>query len=562
MDEQQTWYGSDVLLDQLARSGCDYIAMNPGATLRGLHDSLVNPVGPAPRMIVTLHEEIAVAIAHGYQKAAGRPMAVGLHDTVGLLHASMALFNAWVDRAPLLALVGTGPLDAAARRPWIDWVHTVTDQTALVREHAVLTDQPLSLDAAVASYGRAWRRLGLAPSGPAVLGIDVLLQEAVAEGPVEAVDPFKTTAVGPDPQAVTALTAAFESAAAPVLVVDRPLTEPAVLALLELSDRIGAGLIDLGGGSVVPVGRCNDVTESARDALAVADLVVSVDVRDPAWALGPVDLESRQAGAQGESVTTFHVGVVELTDRGWMATESPDGADHHVVGDPALVLEAVLDRIPSGSRAPHPAMRRSGEDHGAVPRDPPGLLHPQTVSATLRRELHGKSWTLAAGAMGGWARRGLRWQEPRQFLGRSGGEGLGYALGATIGAGLAMKGSGHIVMGLQGDGDLLYTPQALWTAAHHDIPVLIVIDNNGTYFRDELHQRAMARSRGRDEGRVGPGLVFEDPSLDFVGLARSQGIEAHGPVTTKDALSAALRAGIDAVSRGEPAVIDARTCRP
>ena len=105
-----------------------------------------------PQIVLCLHEETAVAIAHGYAKVAGRPMAAAVHANVGLMHATMAVFNAWCDRVPLLLLGATGPVDAAERRPWIDWIHTALDQGALIRDYTKWDDQPASPVAAAKQY--------------------------------------------------------------------------------------------------------------------------------------------------------------------------------------------------------------------------------------------------------------------------------------------------------------------------------------------------------------------------------------------------------------------------
>ena len=119
-------YFSDLVVAFFDQHGIDYVAFNPGASFRGIHDSLVcaDNAAIAPAIVMACHEEIAVAIAHGYFKASGRHMAVLIHANVGLLHASMAIFNAWCDRVPLLLIGGNGPIDASKRRPWIDWIHT------------------------------------------------------------------------------------------------------------------------------------------------------------------------------------------------------------------------------------------------------------------------------------------------------------------------------------------------------------------------------------------------------------------------------------------------------
>src|ERR1700674_742760 len=160
-------YGSDVVAETLRALALPYIALVPGASFRGLHDSLVNYLGNRdPQMLLCLHEEHAVAIAHGYAKVTGQPLAVGIHSNVGLMHATMAIYNAWCDRVPMLIIGATGPVDAARRRPWIDWIHTSTDQGALIRAYSKWDDQPASVEAALNSLARAYSITREAPSAP------------------------------------------------------------------------------------------------------------------------------------------------------------------------------------------------------------------------------------------------------------------------------------------------------------------------------------------------------------------------------------------------------------
>ena len=141
--EQKELWGSDAIAAMLRALDIPYLALNPGASYRGLHDSIVNYLGnERPQMLLCLHEESAVAIAHGYAKASGRMMGAVLHSNVGLMHGTMAIFNAWCDRVPMLILGATGPWDAAQRRPWIDWIHTASDQGALVRDYTKWDNQP------------------------------------------------------------------------------------------------------------------------------------------------------------------------------------------------------------------------------------------------------------------------------------------------------------------------------------------------------------------------------------------------------------------------------------
>src|SRR6187401_2223610 len=182
-------FGSDVVADTLRALQIPYIALNPGASYRGLHDSIVNFLGnETPQMLLCLHEESAVAIAHGYAKVTGRAMAAALHSNVGLMHATMAVFNAWCDRMPVLLLGATGPVDAAKRRPWIDWIHTARDQGALIRSYTKWDDQPASPAAAREALMRAWFLSHAAPMGPVYVNLDAEMQEAKLSEPLAPIE--------------------------------------------------------------------------------------------------------------------------------------------------------------------------------------------------------------------------------------------------------------------------------------------------------------------------------------------------------------------------------------
>src|SRR5438093_4753666 len=182
-------FGSDVVAATLGALGIPYVALNPGSSYRGLHDSLVNFLGnTAPQMLLCLHEEHAVAIAHGYAKVTGRPLAVVVHANVGLMHATMAIFNAWCDRRPVLVLGATGPVDAAKRRPWIDWIHTARDQGALVRPYVKWDDQPTSPAATREALLRAAWHAQSAPRGPVYVNLDAEMQEAPRDSPLPPID--------------------------------------------------------------------------------------------------------------------------------------------------------------------------------------------------------------------------------------------------------------------------------------------------------------------------------------------------------------------------------------
>jgi benzoylformate decarboxylase/acetolactate synthase-1/2/3 large subunit len=425
----------------------------------------------------------------------------------------------------------------------------------------VLTEQPLSPAGAVGSIDRGWRRMHLDPSGPVVIAVDVALQELAVPTPSPRPEVrLRRTRVAPDPASVEELVRLFEGSTRPLLVVDRPLDEDAKRSVLVLAQRVGAVVVDLNGGNI-PHLHPNAANTGLDAALAAADLVVCLDVRDPGLALGTTDLETRRTGSGTRTAQLVAVGPGPLAGRAWMQPDS-DVADLQVVGDVTLVLDALVDAVPAQVREPDAAFDAARSRRPVEREVGPGRLHPRLVAQRLAEHLRPTDWTLAAGNLGGWAPRELAPDRTYRSLGRSGGEGLGYAAGATIGAALAVRGSGHVVVGLQGDGDLLYTPQALWSAAHHDVPVLFILDDNGTYYRDELHQVAVSRLRGRDPSQVGPGLHLDGPEVDHVGLARSFGMTADGPVSDQEGLDLALGRAVAAVRAGEPVLVDVRTGRP
>src|SRR6201984_2691877 len=206
-------FGSDVIAEALRSLDIPYIALTPGASYRGLHDSIVNYLGNSkPQMLLCLHEEAAVAIAHGYAKVTGKAMVTAVHSNVGLMHATMAMFNAWCDRMPVVVLGATGPVDAMKRRPWIDWIHTARDQGALVREYTKWDDQPSSPGAAREAILRATWIANTAPCGPVYINFDAELQEAKVAEPLAPIDVARYM-----PQVATAAPAELTRQAAEIL---------------------------------------------------------------------------------------------------------------------------------------------------------------------------------------------------------------------------------------------------------------------------------------------------------------------------------------------------------
>lgn len=568
-----TTYGSDLAITQLRSLGIEHIALNPGASTRGLHESLVH--AGQPEIILALHEEIAVAIAHGYYKAAGRPMAVLLHDLVGLQHATMAIFNAWIDRVPILLVGGTGPTDASHRRPWIDWIHSPRWQSAAVREIVKWDDQPASVPALLDSLAHAFQIATTPPQGPTYVAVDALLQEAVTNGETSRTLPTRTPLAAPRDD-LEHLADLLVGAEFPVFIAD--LTggsEIAYLALIELADAVGAATIDLGGRHNFPNTHWADLSDQRREVLATADLVCCFDVRDITWAITEIDLETRASRRLVKPMATvISVGLGDLLTSGFLDREPPGAVDISITAETEVVLPLLVELAraqPSQARERRIVeLQRRSANTRAVAADrarresESGAITAAVVARELWDLLRDREWLLANGTLSGWARRIWCWDRFGCYLGDSGGAGVGYGAGASIGAALAVSGNRDaVVVDLQADGDLLYTASALWTAAHQRLPLLVVTQNNGTYGKDRLHQAAVSRLRNRGSERHIPiGIDIDDPPINLAMLASAQGLEGIGPIDSVDALRPALERALTAVADGRPALVDVVFDRP
>ncbi len=577
-----TAYGSDLVVDLLRAVGIPHVALNPGATYRGLHDSLVNHGKGDPELILTLHEEIAVALAHGYAKAKGAPMAAIVHDIVGLQHASMAIFNAFCDRAPVLVLGATGPMDTARRRPWIDWIHTALVQGTQVRDYVKLDDQPASVAAIPEAFLRAWRVARTEPLGPVYLCLDAGLQEEALERPVPGPDVGRFQPAPPphaDPRALDEAAARLVEARFPLIVVESLGRHPEAIPVLgRLAERLAAPLVDLAseseGRPSVPSAHPLDMTGAHAEVVADADVVLALDVTNFLGALGQVDRATRAVRLLNEAARVIAISLDDYAIRSWAHTyQSLVPVDLPIAADAGRVLPALLaaveDRLKRDARAAerrqraeriaarHATLRAEWQATAKLER---GLspLAPSAFAAAIWDVLRDEDWALANGTAKGWARRLWDWQ-PERTYGGSGGAGLGYGLPAALGVTLAHRGSNRICVNLQSDGDLLYVPSALYTAAHHRLPLLTVMFNNRTYGNDEEHQEAVAKVRGRPVENKVVGIRIDDPAPDFARLAQGFGVHAEGPIETADAVGPALRRALRVVKDGRPALLDVLT---
>lgn len=557
IDDVMGW-GSDVPAAMLRHLGIPFIALTPGASYRGLHDSLVNHLGnERPEMILCLHEEHAVAIAHGYAKVTGRAMAVALHSNVGLMHGTMALFNAFADRAPMLVLGATGPMDATERRPWIDWLHTAQDQAALVRNFLKWDDQPASPAATPEAMTRGWKIANTAPCGPVYINLDASDQEMPLPAPVPLPDLLRHAPLpdaAPDAGSLSAATEVLALSQSPVILFGRGArNERAMKARIALAERLGAPMLsDLKTGAMVPSDYplhagppFNKLSAPARAALQGADVILS---------LGWVDLGGLLKQAFPDSMpraTIIHAGLDHQLHSGWNQEHfSLPPVDIELACSADAMTSALLDSLPAAVR-PRPVMppvKQPAEGDGTV-------LTNRDVARALKKAADDQPITFAAMARG-WPVDILPHRHPLDYLGKDGGGGIGSGPGLTIGSALALRGSGRLVVGSLGDGDTLMSINALWTAAKYQIPALFIVANNRSYFNDELHQENVALRRGRNPANAWVGQRLDNPAPDIAALARAQGVAAIGPIRDIGALEAAMSEAVETVRAGLPFLLD------
>jgi len=565
-------FGSDLIVDLLVQNGIEHVALNPGASFRGLHDSLVQRPD-APTMILCTHEKVAVNLAHGYAKACGRPMAAILHNVVGLLHGSLGLFYAYTDRTPVLVLGGSGPMDTTRRRPEIDWRHTANVQGTAVRDFTKWDDQPASVGAFAEAIHRARQIATTEPAGPTYVAVDADLQEVKLVDEIELPAPERlgiASAIAGDPEALDRVAQALVSAERPVLLCGYAGRDPGAFEQIpRLAELVTAGIVDTGARLNAPNRHPLNVTGSA--AIEEADLVVALDMKDMSkwiWRGDPIARTAELRIAPDSKVVD--IGFGDLHASAWIHHQGPlQELDMSILADTRLALPALIDRcqaivhhdVPNADRSVwrtrlkelhdgmHSAWRRTAASRASeVPIAPPHLV------AEVWKAISDLDWVLTAGTAG-WADR--LWDMNRPY--RHPGVSLGTAtqIGMSLGVALAHRGTGRLVVDLQPDGDLLYDPGALWTAASHDLPMLVVMFNNRAYYNDWNHQIDVANQRARPLDRVDLGVGIGEPDPDYATLARSFGWYADGPITEPGEIEAAVRAAAAVVlEQGRPALVD------
>jgi thiamine pyrophosphate-dependent acetolactate synthase large subunit-like protein len=556
--EQKEIWGSDAIAAMLRALDIPYLALTPGASYRGLHDSIVNYLGNTrPQMLLCLHEESAVAIAQGYVKTSGTMMGAVVHSNVGLMHASMAIFNAWCDRMPVLVLGATGPWDAAKRRPWIDWIHTASDQGALVRDYTKWDNQPASVPAAYEAILRAAQIANTAPRGPTYVNLDAALQEAKIGALPPLPDVKRHRA--PDPvlpaaHLVEAAAKLLSGAKHPVILAGRALrSESGWKQRVALAEKLQARVLtDIKLGAAFPTDHplhaappATFLSPDTAKLLREADVVLALDWIDPAGVL-------KQAwGAEPVGAKVIQVSPDAHLHRGWsMDYQGLPPVDLYMMCEPEAAVAVLLDAVKA-----RPAALASKP--APLPDPAPDAVSIRTLADALNAATKGMDVCITRLPLG-WNGAYRHFRHPLDYIGSEGGGGVGAGPGITVGAALALKGSGRLAVAIMGDGDFLMGATALWTATHYGIPCLILIANNRSFFNDELHQERVAKERSRPVENRWIGQRISGPDIDLAMMARAQGAEGIGPITKAAELRPAIEKGIQAVRGGTVCVVDVR----
>ena len=575
--------GSDFMAEVIKSLGFEYVAANPGSSFRGLHESLINFNGSPnkdPELLTCMHEESSVAMAHGYAKIEGKPMMVMAHGTVGLQHASMAIYNAYADRVPVYILLGNIQ-DENWRRSDVEWAHSVQDAASMVRDYTKWDDAPASLTHFAESAVRAYKIAMTPPMEPVVIVADAVMQEEPVpesdRGHLRIPKLSLSTPPAGDSGAVAEAAKMLVAAENPVIVAGRLARTPAGLkSLIELAELLQAPVQDrrfrmnfptrhplFGGGSV-----------------AEADVILALEVPD-LWnathSMTPVNkfgMETKPTTKAGSKLIHIFAGDL-FAKSNYQDFGRYTEVDLSIAADAEATLPSLIEACRKLVTAER---KRAFEDRGkklgevavkARQRDLDAAafgfdaspISTARVSAELWNQLKNEDWSLVSDVtfFSYWPLRLWDFTKHYQYIGGHGAYGVGYQAPASVGAALANRKHGRISVNIQCDGDLNYAPGVLWTATHHKIPLLNIMHNNRAYHQERMYVQDMAARAQRGIDRADIGTAITNPNIDYATMAKAYGMYSAGPISDPKDLGPAIKAAIQVVKRGEPALIDVIT---
>lgn len=560
--------GSDYMIDVLRKTGIDHVVFVPGDTFKGLHESLINyGMLTEPKMAYSAvnHEEAAVAFCHGYAKVEGKPAACFVHATVGLQHASMALYNAWADRAPVFCIVGAR-IYSAERGRYVDWAHSVFDGPSLVRDFTKWDNTPLTLEDFGNAAVRAYKFAMTPPYGPVLLQVDMTLQENPMPNDTPPPIPFLPHSTPPagDAAAVDEVARMLVAAENPVIAADRAARSPQGLALMiELAEALQCAVVDSQARFNFPWRHPLNQTSRQDAAVAQADLVLGLEMTDFHGIIGRLPKSVKRLSITSEDLyMKSNYGDYQHFADVDMAVEADAEATL-----PALI-EAVRRRTPQTRKSAFEARgKKLAEAHQAAlqaSREAAAVGWDEQPISVVRlcQELYGQikdeDWALVNGTIfqSLWPQKLWHADKHYQYIGDAGAYGLGYLPGAALGAATAHAKHGRLAVAIGGDGDFMFSPSVMWAAAHNRIPILYIIHNNKAYFNEIMAVQRIANRRSRGISRTGIGNVLTEPEVDYALLAKSMGVAGFGPITDPRELAPVLKQAVAMVKNGEPVLVD------
>jgi acetolactate synthase I/II/III large subunit len=574
--------GSDFMVDVMKSLDIDYIASCPGSTFRGIHESIINyGDNKKPEFITTLHEDTAAAMCHGYYKVAKKPMACMVHGTVGLQHASMAIYNAFADRVPMLVLSGSIG-NPVTRQAYIEWNHAAQDQAAIVRDITKWDDQPTSLQGFAESMVRSYELMTTVPMAPVLITADGDLQEDPIPPDVEKKLRIPTLKARSQPAgdllAVREAAKMLIAAESPVIYTNRyGRTDAAPALLIQLAELLGAPVVDAHNRMNMPNRHPLNHSFRREAVLQPADVILALEPIDlfglnnyvPDLVTRPNDPRRRNP-----NLKIIHIGT-----EGMMAKSNFQDfqrfavADLHISGDAEATVPALVEALKAQMSA---ADKSRCDGRCSKVKDQGAKLLEQARAAVayewdttpissgrlvmeLWDQIKNEDWMMPTETqfLSDWPYRLWDINKPYQTMGGSGAQGIGYNSPAALGAALANKDKGRLTVAVVGDGDFNMAPGVLWTAAHHKIPILYLVHNNRAYHQEVMMILRMAARRQRVNNKnVYVGTLIDNPAPDYAKIAQGYGLYAQGPVSDPKDLAAAIRRGIEVVKKGEPALID------
>jgi acetolactate synthase-1/2/3 large subunit len=581
----QPEHGSDAIVELLHGFGFEYAFLNPGSSFRGLQDSIVNyNANVRPKVVLGLHEDVVTAMAQGYATASGRPALCILHDMVGLMHGTMGIFNISCAGMPVVILGGSGPSDISLRGP-VDYLHSANTQGELVRAVVKWDDEATTLEGVIESVMRGYKIANTSPKGPVYVAFDSGLQEQKLAGPIALPDVHHArfqppTPPAANPEVVEQVADMLVGARYPMIIGGRigylpAATEP----VRELVELLGAAYSEDRSFVSMATRHPQNLTGS-RDALRKADVVLVIDCADVHWTMG---------GYAGRRSNTYKpdseghrpqqiidLSLNESANRRWSRVGGPIADTAlQVMADPMTGLVQIITAVKQRIAADRGLAARFARRAESIAKEKAALVEAQQKRLKSRwdddpispsrmvAELYGavrhKPWYLTLRNHRSWPEGIWEFDGAGQYAGHSSGGGLGHGPGASVGAGFACLEDGRLPVGIIGDGDFLMATGAVWTAVHYKVPLLMVINNNTSWFNDEEHQVKIAKGRGRPPENAYIGTTTRDPDVDFVKVSEGYGAHAEGPIVKPDDLAGAFERAVKVVEDGGVAVVDVRT---